>query len=120
MRHPAQAGFNAADDDGDIPIGTANQIAVYRCGTVGTTACCTARCIGIKAAALFGNRIMVHHGIHIAGGNQKAQLWAAKYTDAGVVAPIRLWEHRHAIAAGLQHAADNRRAKGRVVDVRIP
>ena len=62
---------------------------------------------------------MVHHGIHIAGGNEKAELWLAECAHAFGVAPVRLCDNADRETVCFENAGDDRRAERRVVDVGI-
>ena len=68
----AKAGFDAADENGHILVGLADQIAVDDGGVVGALAHNTAGGEGIGFPLVLGNGVVVHHGVHIAAGHQEA------------------------------------------------
>ena len=51
------------------------QIPVYDRGMIRSVIRLSARCVGICLSVLFGNIVMVYHGIHISRTDQKAEPW---------------------------------------------
>ena len=78
-----------------------------------------ARGVGIVVAALLVHRVVVHHGVHVARRHEKAQARLAELGHAGRVAPIGLGDNAHLVAVGLQHAGNDGRAEGGMVDVGV-
>ena len=74
MCHPAQAGFNPANDNGGILIGLADQISVNYRGMIRAFAHNAAGGVGIHASSLLGYRIVIDTAVHISGTDQKAKL----------------------------------------------
>ena len=100
----AQAGLNAADDDGRVLVGLADQIAVDHRGVVGPLAHLAAGGVGIGLPAVLGDGIVVDHGVHIAAGNQEAQTGLAVNIDGGGLAPVGLGDDAHLITGLLQNS----------------
>ena len=115
----AQAGFDTADDDGDFLIGLTDQIAVHNSGVVGSLAHHTAGSVGIGFAPVLGDGIVVHHGVHIAAGDQETQSGAAIDIDGGRLFPVRLGDDAHLVARLFQHTADDGVAEGVVIHIRV-
>lgn len=119
MRKAAQAGLDAADDDGRFLKRAADEVGIYDDGVIRAQAHFAAGGEKVAAAALFGDGIVVHHGIHIAGGNEKAKFWLAECAHAFGVAPVRLCDNADRETVCFENAGDDRRAERRVVDVGI-
>ena len=66
-----------------------------------------------------GNRIVIHHRIHVAGGNQETQPGLPQNRDALRVAPIGLANHAHLIVIRLKQTRDDGHAERGMVDVRV-
>ena len=66
-----------------------------------------------------GDGIVVHHGVHVAAADQKAQSGPAKGRDRPGILPIWLRDDAHAVAPAFQNTADNGVAEGRVIYVGI-
>ena len=103
----SQSGLKASDEDGNILIGPADQIAVDDGGIVRPLAHHTAGGEGIGLALVLGDGVVVHHGIHIAAGHQKAQPRIAQRIDGLGILPIRLGDDADGIAVAFQNAADD-------------
>ena len=73
MGQAAQTRLDAADDDGGILERLADEVAVDRDGTIGTAPLLATRGIGIGVTAVLGHRIVVDHGVHVAGADEKAR-----------------------------------------------
>ena len=114
-----QARFDAADDDGGVLERLADEVAVDRDGTVGTAPLLATGGIGVGVAAVLGHRIVVDHGVHVAGADQKAQARLAEHRDAGGVGPVGLADDAHLVAVCIEHAADDGHAKAGVVHVGV-
>ena len=120
MAQTAQAGFDPSDNDGRVFISPADQIAVDNDRVVRPSAHNAAGTIGVLLPVTAGDGIMVDHGIHIAGGDQETQTGFSQYPDTFRVFPVRLADHAHCIAMGLQDPADNGAAEAGMVHVGIP
>ena len=67
MRKAAQAGLDAADDDGRFLKRAADEVGIYDDGVIRAQAHFAVGGEKVAAAALFGDGIVVHHGIHVPG-----------------------------------------------------
>ncbi len=66
-----------------------------------------------------GHSIVIHHGIHIAGGDQKAKPRLTELPHTFRLMPVRLTEHANRIAMGLQDPANDGRAEAGMVHIGI-
>ena len=114
-----QARLDAADDNGGVLERLADEVAVDRDGAVGAVTLLATRGIGVGVAAVLGHRIVVDHGVHVAGADEKAQAWLAEHRDAGGVGPVGLTDNAHFVAVRVEDAADDGHAKARVVHVGV-
>ena len=62
---------------------------------------------------------MIDHRVNVAGGHQKAQPRLTEFHKRFVARPVGLRYHADLIAVGFQHACDDRRAEGRMIDVGV-
>ena len=115
----AQARLDAADNDGGILKPLADEVAVDRDGSVGTAPLLATGGIGVGVAAVLGHRIVVDHGVHVAGADEKAQARLAEHRDAGGVGPIGLADNAHFVSVRVEYAADDGHAKARMVHVGV-
>ena len=115
----AQACLDAADDDGGVLERLTDEIAVDRDGTVGAVTFLAAGGIGVGVAAVLGHRIVVDHGVHVAGTDEKPQARLAERSDAGGVGPVGLADDAHFVTVRVEYAADDSHAKARMVHVGI-
>ncbi len=115
----AQTCLDAADDDGGVLERLADEVTVDRDGSVGTVTLLAAGGIGVGVAAVLGHRIVVDHGVHIAGADQKAQARLAEHGDAGGVGPIGLADDAHLVAVCVEYAADDGHTKAGMVHVGV-
>ena len=114
-----QACLDATDNDGGVLERLADEVAVDRDGTVGAVTLLAAGGIGVGVAAVLGHRIVVDHGVHVAGADQKAQARLAEHRDAGGVGPVGLADDAHLVAVRVEYAADDGHAKAGVVHVGV-
>ncbi len=114
-----QACLDAADNDGSVLERLADEVTVDRDGSVGTVPLLATGGIGVGVAAVLGHRIVVDHGIHVAGTDEKAQTRLAEHRDAGGVSPVGLADNAHLVAVRVEHAADDGHTKARVVHVGV-
>ena len=115
----AQARLDASDDEGRVLVDAANQVAVDRDRVVGTRASDAAGGVGVRVPAVLGDRVVVDHGVHVAGGREKAQARLAQDLDACGVAPVGLADDAHAVTVCLEHSGDDGHAKAGVVHIGI-
>ena len=114
-----QARLDAADDDGRVLERLADEVAVDRDGAVGAVPLFTARGVGIGVATMLGHRVVIDHGVHVAGGDQKAQARLAEHGDTGGIGPVGLTDNAHFVAVCVEHAADDGHAKAGMVHVGV-
>ena len=119
MRHPAQAGLNAAQNDRHIAKPAPDQIPVYDRRMIGPPAGMPTRRIGVALPPPAGHIIMIHHGIHISGTDQKRQPRPAENRNALRILPVRLCDYADPVAVSFQQSRDNRMAKRRMIDIGI-
>ena len=67
MSQPPQAGFNPSQNNGRMLVRPADQVAINYCGIIRPLPHLPARRVSILAPPLFGDGVMVDHGVHIAG-----------------------------------------------------
>ena len=120
MCHTSEACLNTAQNDGSMFIGLTDQVAVYNSSPVRTKSHLPSRGIGILLSVLLRHSVMIDHGIHISGCNQKSQPGFAEYLYTLFLSPVRLTDDPHFISAAFQQSADNGRTKGRMVHIGIP
>ena len=70
-------------------------------------------------AAVLGHRIVVDHGVHVAGADEKAQARLAEHGDAGGVGPVGLADDAYLVAVRVEDAADDGHAKAGMVHVGV-
>lgn len=114
-----QARLDATDNDGGVLERLADEVAVDRDGSVGTAPLLATGGIGIGVAAVLGHRIVVDHGVHVAGADQKAQARLTEHRDAGGVGPVGLADDAHFVAVRVEDAADDGHTKAGVVHVGV-
>ena len=119
MPQPAQTRLDAADEDGNVLVGLADEVAVDRGGVVRALAHDAAGGEGVGFPVVLGDGIVVDHGVHIAAGDQKAQPGTAENVDGFGIFPIRLRDDAHIVAVAFQNPADNGMAEGRMIDVSV-
>ena len=119
MGKTAEGCFDAADDNGNMGIAPADEIAVDGGGIVRAQAHFAPGGEIVIAPAAFCHGIVVHHGVHIAAHHQKAQARGAQKLDAVRVLPVRLGDDAHLKPMGLQNPADDGMAKGGVVYIGV-
>ena len=115
----AQTRLDAADDDGGVLERLADEVAVDRDGSIGTAPLLATRGIGVGVAAVLGHRIVVDHGVHVAGADEKAQARLAEHRDAGGVGPVGLTDNAHLVTVCIEYAADDGHTKAGVVHVGV-
>ena len=115
----AQARLDAAQHDGGVLVRAADEVGVDHAGVVGARPHDAPGGVEVLAAAALGYGVMVDHGVHVAGGDQEGQAGLAQDGNALGVVPVRLANHAHLEAVGLQGARDDGHAKAGVVHVGV-
>ena len=75
MSHSPKTCLNSTYDNRCLLVGVPDQVAVYHRGIIGSLAHNSTGSKGILFSSLFRYRIMVDHGIHVAGRYEKAKPW---------------------------------------------
>ena len=119
MREPPKACLNAADDDGGFFVALTDQIAVDRHGVVRALSGDAAGRVCVSFPVAAGDGIVVHHRVHVAAADQKAEPGLAQDGDGIGVFPVRLGDDADLVAVGPQNARDDRVSKRRMVNVRV-
>ena len=119
MREAAQAGFQTADIDGRIRERAAREHGIDGHGAVGTLAAHAARGVSIVVTALFGCRVVRDHRVDVAGVDEHGVARTTHFDEVVLVAEVGLGQDGDAETGVFQHARDDGRAEGRVVDVRV-
>ena len=119
VRQTAQAGLDAADQDGNFRMCPADEVAVDHRGVVRSFAGHAAGGVGVGLTAVLAHGVMVDHGGHISARDEKAEARRAEDVDGVFLLPVRLGYDGDLVARGLQHAADDRVAEGGVIDVGV-
>ena len=117
MREAAERSLHAADGDGNIAVGLANQAAIDIDRAIRPLGRLAAGGIHIGGTAALGGGIMVHHAVNHAGGDEKTIVGTAEALEIIRIFPIRLGEHRDVIARGLERADNDGRAEGRMIHI---
>ena len=119
VRQAPQARLDAADDDGLVLEGAADEVAVDRDGAVGTCARASAGGVGVLVAWLLVDGVVVHHRVHVAAADQKAEPGLAQDGDGIGIFPVRLRDDADLVAVGFQNTRDDRVSKRRMIDIRV-
>ena len=119
MRKSPKTCLDPSENDRRLLVCLPDQISIDHRRIIRTLSHHTARCIRVGRPAFFRDRIVIDHGIHIAGGNKKRKPWLSKHRDAFFVLPIRLGDDPNPIPSGFQHMADDRMSKGRMIHISV-
>ena len=74
-------------------------------------------CVSFPVAA--GDGIVVHHRVHVAAADQKAEPGLAQDGDGIGIFPVRLRDDADLVAVGLQNTRDDRVPERRMVDIGV-
>ena len=118
MCQTPQAGFDTAENDRLFRPG-ADQIRIDDRRIIRTFSHLAARCVGILCAALFRNRIMVYHRVHISGAHKPSETRFAQNLNGFRILPVRLGDDPDLVSVGFQHTADDRGTEGRMVHIGV-
>ena len=119
MTKPPQACLNAADQNRHILVSLANEIAINHSCIIRPLAHNPTGGKGICFAFMLGNRIMVHHRIHITAGYQETKTRPTENINRVRLFPIRLRNDTYAVAMLFQNSADDRMTEGGVINISI-
>ncbi len=119
MRKTAQGRLDAAQVNGRVREGAARQHGIDGHGAVGAAAALAAGGVGVVRAALLRRRVVRDHGVDIAAVDQHGVARLPHCGKVGLAVEIGLGQDGDLIARVLQHARDDGRAKGGVVDVGV-
>ena len=119
VRKAAEACLDAADDDGCLFIGPADEVAVDGHGIVRPLSHHAAGREGVGLTALFRDGVVVDHRVHVSAGDEKAEPRLTEGGDGRRVPPVRLGEDADLIACVLQHARDDGVTEGGVIDIGV-
>ena len=97
--HTPQARLETAQDDGCLFKSPADQVSIDHDRIVRPFSHHSARRKRVAAAVLFVDRIMIDHGVHVAGGNQEAQSGLSQHGHTLRIAPVRLADHPDRVAS---------------------
>ncbi len=112
MGYPPQRSLNPAQNQGHIREQILQDVAVNRCGIVGALSLSAARSVGVVRAFPFVGGVMVHHRIHVSGGNCEVKVGLAQFFKiAQIVLPVGLWHNGHPQAFGFENPTDYSSAK---------
>ena len=98
MRHAAQAGLNATDDNGHIGIKFPQAVAIDYSRPLRTEAGLAARRIRILMTHLFRRGKLIEQGIHIPRRDKKPQPWFSQAVKIPGRMPVRLGNNPYFIA----------------------
>ena len=101
MRKTPQARLDAAQHDGRLLEGAADEVGVHHGCVVRSQPRLAARRVRIGAAALPRHRVVVHHRVHVAGRDEKRQARFAELRNRRRIVPVGLRDHAHAVAVRL-------------------
>ncbi|MNT24715.1 hypothetical protein D3C72_1602060 [compost metagenome] len=119
MGDAAQRRFDAADDDGHVWIRFARALGVHGDGAVRAFIRFRIRRVGVVGADLAVGRVLVDHGIHVAGGNAVIQARLAEDAERVSRQPVRLADDADSVALRFEQAANEGHAETRMVNVGV-
>ena len=119
MGDAAQRRFDAADDHRHVGIRFARALGVHGDGAVRAFIRFGIRRVGVVGADLAVGRVLVDHGIHVAGRNAVVQTRLAEDAEGVGRQPVRLADDANAVTLRFKQAADEGHAETRMVDVGV-
>ena len=120
MGHPAQRGLDAAGHHGHTLEGLPAALGIDRRSAVRAQADAAPGRVGVGVAPFPVGRVVVDHGVHIAGADGVEEPRRAQGAPGVGALPIGLGQHRHAKAMGLEPAPQQGRGEGGVIHIGIP
>ena len=116
----AQRGLDAADHYRRVGIEPLEDARVDRHGVVGAESRLAARRVGVVVAQPQVGRVVVDHRVHGPGRDAEEEPRCPQLGEVPqVVPPVGLGHDGHTVPLGLEQAADDRGAEGRMVDVGV-
>ena len=115
----AQARLDAAQDDGRILEGAADEVAVHDGRMVGPKPHAPSRRVGVGAAVLPRHGVVVDHGVHVARRDEEGKPRLAERRDACGIAPVGLGDEAHLVAVRLEQPADDGRSEAGMIHVGV-
>ncbi len=120
MCHPAQGGFDPAQDDrAGILVKAADEVGVSDHRAIGAAVVLAAGSVIIGAAFVFIGGVIGDHRIDAAAGDPPEQYRLAQAGDIGIGSGIRLGNDPHAESGAFQHPADHGGTDERAVDIAV-
>src|SRR5690606_31711146 len=119
MGDPAQAGFDAADQDWHVVPGLAAALAVDDDGPVRAFATFIVGGIGVVVTQFAVGGVAVDHGIHVARGHRKKQIRFAQNLERLGAVPVRLGDDANPKSLIFQQPADHRHAEAGVIHIGV-
>ena len=116
---PAQAGLDAADDDGCAGESLSHTVGVNDNRPVGALARLAAGSIVILGSPALCHRIVSHHGVNVARVDEHAVPGLAHGKEILGTVPVGLGQDGHPETGLFQRPGDDRRAKRRVIHIGI-
>ena len=115
-----QGSLDTADNHGHVGIELFEYAGINDGGIVGSHACTAVGGISIVGAQPFVGRVVIDHRIHGSGRHAEEESWPTQLLEvAQVVPPVGLRHDSYTQTFGFQHAAYDRHAKRRVVDISV-
>ena len=119
MSHSSKGCLYSTDDDWCLLIEMTDEVTIDGNRTIRPLSCLSSRRICILMAPLFIHGVVIDHGIHITGRNQKAKTRLTKHINTPVILPVRLTDHSNRISVCPEHPTDDGRAKARMVHIGV-
>ena len=102
-----------------MAISPADQVSVYDHRVIRPQPGLSAWRVSVFFSPFLVDSIVIDHGIHVSGRNDKSQTGFPENIDAFRISPVRLGDKSHRIAAAFQQPGDDGAAKGGVIHVGV-
>ena len=117
---PAQGGFDASQDDGNVGIELAKYLGIDDGGIFRPHVVPAVRTVGIFRAQAAVGGILVDHRVHASRSNAEEETRTPQLLEVPVVAvPVGLWDDGHAIACCFQCSSDDGSPERGMVNIGI-
>ncbi len=116
---PPQRRLQPADDNRGVGKGFPRPVGVDDGGPVGPEAQLAAGTVQVLCPPPLGHRVVGHHGVQIAAADQHAVPGLSHGAEGPGIVPVRLGQHRHAVALALQQPGDDGAAEAGMVDIAV-